>query len=325
MKYSEQSDGSGAVSGHGGFTYVVTSYRNPNQLYRLVALLRRQSPSCRIIVSHDRKSPSLDKVRLHQLAAEYLTTPRPIVWGDFSYLESLLKVVEHAELGPRDWITILSAQDYVLRPLRDFENHLSSCGADALVERPEDSAAERYLRRRYTARSFTVPRMFRKRRYGRLVNLVPGLSWHGQPHGGPPMLDVQRRKTPFSSGFHLHRGSDYFAINGSAARHLINPPAGLRSYYSMTRIPSESFPQTVLANAPGVTVRPALLHYTRWAASSHPEWLGLADLDEMLTSQRWFARKFTESDEVLDCLDDVLEKCAQSGVIGREGLAPRRV
>ncbi len=46
------------------FTYLVTSYRNPEQLYRLVARLRSLSPEAAVVVSHDRKSVPLDAGRL---------------------------------------------------------------------------------------------------------------------------------------------------------------------------------------------------------------------------------------------------------------------
>ena len=115
------------------FTYLVTSYRNPEQLFRLLERLRRSSPDARLIVSHDRKSAPLDPGRLADTGATCHRTPQPVTWGDGSYLTSVLAVMATLELADDDWLTVLSGQDYPLRPLADYEAHLATCAADALV------------------------------------------------------------------------------------------------------------------------------------------------------------------------------------------------
>ena len=115
--------------------YLITTHRNPQQIYRLAGRLRRSSPDCTIIVSHDRKGPPLDEAELS--GASLRATPTPVSWGNFSYVRSVLTVLADLDLEAADWVTVLTGEDYLVRPLLDYERHLSTCGADAF-----SSAAE---------------------------------------------------------------------------------------------------------------------------------------------------------------------------------------
>jgi hypothetical protein len=218
----------------------------------------------------------------------------------------VLAVFSLLDLAPDDWVTVLSGQDYPLRPLREYEEHLASCGADMLLEEPQNGPDEELLLDRYRARSYSVPAWAVNRWLRKSVQLVPGLSWHPQPSGSPPRVDVARLRTPFRHGFRVHRGNDLYALNGRALRALLNAPPRLLRYYSRTRIPSESYTHTVLLNDPSLVNRNELLHFAVWERSSHPEWLTEADLPACIASRRWFARKFDADEPVLDRLDALL-------------------
>ena len=128
------------------------------------------------------------------------------------------------------------------------------------------------------------------------------------------MLQVRRLRTPFDDGFSLTMGADQFALNGRALGALVRTverrPELVRYYYR-TRHAAESFFHTVLLNEAGITNRAEELHYKIWRSSAHPEYLTLADLPDMLSSGRWFARKFNPDDPVLDALDERLEMGVQ--------------
>lgn len=287
------------------FSYVVTSYHEPEQLYRLLGALRRDSPGSRILVSHDRKSPDLDVARLAGLGATHVRTPRPVTWGDPTYLDSVLAALALLEVAEQDWVTLLSGQDYPLRDVAEYEAHLASCGADALLELPATTPHERVLRRRYRSRIRTAPVWLRRGRYVRLVNAVPGLSYNNEPHGRAPTIESRRLRTPFGASLRLHRGADLFAVNGRGVAALLGAPPALLDYFRHTNIPSEAFPHTVLRNDPDLAVRDEAIHHTRWGWSAHPEWLGQADLAAAAASGCWFARKFLPDDPALAELDRV--------------------
>ena len=284
------------------FTYVVTSYRDPEHLFRLLGRMRAGSPAAQLVVSHDRKSEPLDAAVLRAVGAEQRRTPTPVNWGDETYLHSILSVLRDLRLGEQDWVTLLSAADYPLRPVADYERHRKTFGADMMLEVTTDES----LLGRYRSHGHRVPRWAARGSVGRVVNRVPGLSWQHQPHGLAPRIEVRHLRTPFHEAFTIRKGADLFALNGRALGVLLSAPPSLLRYYDRCAIPSESYPHTVLLNDPTLVNEPTLLHFSRWAASAHPEWLESSDLPAMLASECWFGRKFRPGAPVLDELDRIL-------------------
>lgn len=287
--------------------YVVTSYKNPAQTVRLLRRLRDDSPRARLIVSHDRKTVPPSAASISAVGAELWMTPEPIEWGDASYLRSQLAILEVLQMDDATWLTFLTGQDYPIRPIAHFERHLETCRADALLEMPDEDPGLDVHLERYLKRSYRMPRSFDRHSIRRIVGKMPGLELSHEPRGQPPYLHRRRWRTPFNEQFPLRKGCDLFALSGRAARTLLDAPPSLLRYYAHTRIPSESYIHTVLRNDPTLTTRNEMLHHARWVASPHPEWLGSEDLDAILSSRRWFARKFREDDRVLDLLDRVLD------------------
>lgn len=294
------------------FTYVVTSYTNPQQTIRLVRRLRKDSPDARIVVSHDRKMPAPAPAALEELHADLWLTTEDVTWGHASYLRSLLSAIRRAALGPSDWLTILTGQDYPLRPLQDFETRLRTPGIDMLLEEPdENDPAFPFLLRRYRVRAYQVPHWMGRHRVRQVVKHLPGLELTDEPRDLPPYLLRPRLRTPFSDSFRLRKGADQFALNGRAAATLLAAPPSLLRYYNGTRHPNESYIHTVLRNDPSLVNLPGMLHFTRWGGSPHPHILTTADLPEMLASGFWFARKFQQDDPVLDALDEHLDAASR--------------
>jgi hypothetical protein len=294
------------------FAYVVTSYTNPDQTARLLRRLRRDSPSSRIIVSHDRKALAPSAESLAQARAELWLTPEPVSWGDATYLRSVLAAIHRLGLRPDDWVTVITGQDYPVRPLRDFETHLASCGADMALEETEGDPNLPALLERYLTRAYRLPHWVERHRVRQVVKHTPGISMSREPRGLPPYLLVRRVRTPFSGSFRLYKGCDLFALSGRASERLLAAPPALLRYFAGTRVPSEAYVHTVLRNDPALRNDPGMLHYARWEASPHPSWLSTGDLDAMLTSGKWFARKFRQDDAVLDLLDDRLDRLSES-------------
>jgi hypothetical protein len=289
--------------------YLITTHRGPQQIYRLVDRVRRCSPASTIVVSHDCKGPPLDPAELS--GASLRSTPVPVSWGDFSYVRSVLAVLEELDLHPADWVTILTGEDYVVRSLVDYEQHLSTCGAHSLIEQTvwENPANVDVLLARYRARTFSVPAWADRGIVDRVVNRLPGLAFHIQPRGMPSKIDI-RWRNPFGPHFPLTMGADQLALSGRAVEALFGTIAArpeLVRHYARTRAPSESFYHTILLNDPAIVNLPEPLHYIVWPQSAHPRYLTLDDLPAMRDSGCWFARKFHEDDPVLDELDRSLD------------------
>jgi len=307
------------------FVYVVTSYLNPPQTERLVARLRRDSPGARIVVSHDQKMPTPDVAVLDALHAELWMTPEPVTWGDATYLRSLLVAIERADLAEGDWLTILTGQDYPLRPLQEYEEHLATCGADMLLEEPDDDPNLPNFLRRYLSRSYRLPLWTDRHRIRQVVKHLPGIEMTRSPRGLPPHLNRRRLRTPFHNGLRLYKGCDQFAVSGRAARVLLRADPRLLRYYSHTLTPSESYPHTVLRNDPSLRNVPGMVHYAQWVDSPHPRWLTTDDLETMLASGLWFARKFRPEETVLSELDRRLDAALPETTVLDNDPAPTRL
>jgi hypothetical protein len=291
------------------FTYVVTSYTNPGQTVRLARRLRKDSPGCRIVVSHDRKMPSPESSALASADAELWLTAEDVTWGDPSYLRSLLEVIRRAALQTGDWLTILTGQDYPIRPLREYERHALTAGADMLLEEPDESDPHlSVLLRRYRLRAYPVAHWMGRHRVRQVVKHLPGIALTDEPRGLPPYLVRPRLRTPFNATFQLYKGADQLAISDRAAEVLLSASPSLLRYYEGTRHPNESYIHTVLRNDPSLVNIPGMLHFTRWGPSPHPMWLTMDDLPDLLDSGYWFARKFAQDAPVLDALDAVLDE-----------------
>ena len=251
--------------------------------------------------------PPPDAARLAELDAELRLTSAPITWGDASYLRSLLEVIAAAALAPDDWLTILTGQDYPLRPLRDYERHLAASAADMALEEPDDDPNLPLFLERYLVRSYRLPLWTDRHRVRQVMKHIPGFSMSRSPRGLPPDLNRRRLRTPFSDDFRLYKGCDQFALSGRAAHVLLRADPGLMRYYSHTRVPTESYPHTVLRNDPSLRNLAGMVHYAQWVDTPHPKWLTSDDLDAMLASGFWFARKFRPDEPVLDELDRLLD------------------
>ena len=186
--------------------YAVTSYASPRQTERLVARIRRDRPEARIIVSHDRKMPPPAADALAASRAELWLTHKDITWGDITYLESLLDLIGKAQLRPDDWITILTGQDYPIRPLRYYEDHLLNSGADMVLEEPDDDPRLPLFLERYLVRSYRLPHWTDRHRVRQVVKHLPGLAMSSEPRGLPPYLHRRRLHTPFSDAIHRAQG-----------------------------------------------------------------------------------------------------------------------
>lgn len=312
--------------------FLVLNHRPPQQLLRLLTSLRRQLPDAPLVVHNDKFKTELSPNAIEHLSPAYLlTNQQPIVWGDFSQVEAVWRsvswMVDNIDF---DWLILLSAQDYPIKPLCGLAEHLSSSGADALLRAVpisglSSAAARRDRRRRYlyqykptrTGSVFTPPRMAVRAGVGGLVdvlnNVQPFVQVYKFPDGMPWRIGVRARVVPFTGAEPCWFGAVWCGLSKRAASALLAcrdiRPAVL-DYYQRTVLPDESVIATILSNDRSVNVLSEDVHYTRWTAgkSGHPDVFGAADFEELRAAPQYFARKFdsTWDAAVLDMLDELV-------------------
>ena len=296
--------------------YVVTSHRYPEQVLRLARTLRTGSPDAPLLIHHDDRHSQLDVEALAGLGGVQLVRPpTAVAWGWASHLDMLLRCFAWAlERVPFDWLTVLSGQDYPIRPLAEIEHDLSDSPYDGYVEGFEvdpprwtrselDEFSHRYF---YRYRSIRNPGAVLRRAItaARPVLLVRDMPW-GVALGC-------RCATPFSPALPCRRGGDWLSLSRRSVEVVVSAAQTrpeLMRHYRRTILPTESFRHTVLHAEPGLRLSNDTRRFTSWPTrSAHPAVLRVADLDRILGSGADFARKFdlTIDSTVMNELDRVV-------------------
>lgn len=319
---------------HVQIAFLVLSHRQPAQLIRLLTTLRAQLPDAPIVVHHDCYREDLSESAIEHIGNIYLLkASKPTAWGDFSivdaYLRSLRWMIEHIQF---DWVVMLSAQDYPIKPLSGLENYLTKKAADAVlsatpINSVPTATAKRDLRRRYLyqyrparidlSRRHVLRETRRKlrRATGRLVDAAnavqPFFKLYRLPDGMPYRFGWRARTTPFGRGPCWH-GSMWFSLSLRTVEFILTymgDHPDYIAYYRRTIIPDESVICTLLCNDPRLRVDNRDVQYTRWThpGTGHPDIFTSEDLPELIAVDEFFARKFDidKDVEVLKKLDKI--------------------
>jgi Core-2/I-Branching enzyme len=285
--------------------YIVISHRNPEQVVRLVRVLR-EGPSSRVLVRHDPRGERLERERIEAAGGEPLEDRIKMRWGGWSQLKLILACLrEAAERHDPDWALILSGQDYPLRPLADIKADLDASPADARLgsvrrvetRRPAAGDDEFFLRCRY--RHYARPRVFPSALPGSIRPLAYAREL-------PPLVGV-RRTVPAPLTFFA--SADWLTLGRAGMRAVLaaSERRRLMRHFRRVAVPSESFFASVLVGDPSLIVDRDDRRFASFAhGAAHPDTLTSEDYDRMLSSGADFARKFDARAEprVLDMLDE---------------------
>jgi Core-2/I-Branching enzyme len=305
-----------------GFVYVVLAHSKHKQLLRLLQTIRASSPGAAILLHYDAKASLPDRALLDAINVRLVEPRHSVQWGDVSQVNVLLACIAYAVSNfDFEWLTIITGQDYPVRPLSIAETELRSSGFDAFVK----AAPAAQYRSRYYLRYWSLPRFpYTHRLPGWVLSSLqwmrrnlnqrqPLLRIEGGPRGSPLSLGIFSRKHPFDQEFICYKGSDWFSLSHRAATYLpdfnLTNPAVL-GHYRHTYLPSESYFQTVLWNAKDLKVCDDHRRFILWDDTklAHPVTLTMQHFDAMISSGKDFGRKFDMDvdAEVLDRLDEVV-------------------
>jgi len=255
----------------------------------------------------------------------------PAIGGraQFGLIDAFLSELRRLERENRnyEWITVLSGQDYPIRPLAEMAAELQASPYDGYfhhfdttkprnispekINWPDSEVETRYrfqhtLLKRDTSRALraaiTIPR--------RLLNRTRNFRAH-TGFG----LTFARRATdpPFTPDFRLHGGNAWMTIRRTAAQAIlrfVDDHPGITNYFRRVLTPDEAFLQTIMANDPSLQLCARELRYYDCTAAvlGQMKTLGPADLPQAFASGCYFARKFDMDRDptILDLIDDRL-------------------
>jgi hypothetical protein len=312
--------------------FLVLNHRQPEQLMRLLGTLRSQLPDSPIVVHHDAFLVEIPEALIEPFGdVHLLRSGRRIFWGDSSITDvccwAMAWMRENLEF---DWMVLLSAQDYPIKPLAGLTDDLKSGGADAVFQASPISqlpnaferitAHQRYLYQYQSARASRpgarshgfLPR--KARSLVAVLNIAqPLFKLYRLPDGMPYRLGWRARKTPFGSSWPCWKGSQWFALSRHALEYVLtylDDHPEYVDYYRRTMVPDESMLATVVFNSPHLQVAKRDVTYTRWTSSQsgHPDIFQSVDLPELMAVPQYFARKFDiyRDARILDALDQLI-------------------
>jgi hypothetical protein len=242
---------------------------------------------------------------------------------------------EHLEF---DWMVLLSAQDYPIKPLVGLADDLTMNGADAVFGATPISqlpiGRRMLMRRRYFFQYRTagasrlrwlpdgVRDAFRWSTWGLIqaLNILqPLFKIYLLPDRMPYRFGWRARKTPFDRNWPCWHASSWFALSHGALEYVLDYMADhpeYVDYYRKTMNADESMLATLVFNSPELRVANRDTTYTRWvnsrsytrwanSRSAHPDIFQTADFGELLAVPQYFARKFDMDKDagILDALD----------------------
>jgi hypothetical protein len=314
--------------------FLVLHHRGPGQLIRLLSTLRSQLPDSPIVVHHDNFHGDLPEAPFEAIGdVHLLASGKPVTWGHSSIAEvccwSLAWMQEHIEF---DWVVVLSAQDYPIKPLAGLAEDLARDGADAVfaaIQIDHLKPAQRmFMRRRYFFKyrlmaaglPSWLPEGVRASlstgiKLSTLVlnNLQPMFKIYMLPDKTQYLFGRRARNTPFDGSWNCWYGSSWFALSQGALKNMLHYMADNPEYvdYCRTTMNSdESMLVTLALNLPDLRIANRQITHTRWKSprTNHPDTFQLADFGELAAAPQYFARKFdidTDS-AILDALDEFI-------------------
>jgi len=273
--------------------YVITAHKNPRQLRRLLHAV--YVPGNTYVLHVDVNALST----VHAAAADFAKThpnckvipPQHIIWGSWRLAQAQIRGVREAIKISDDWTYCLNltAQDY---PLRTHEQIAAVLG---------QAPGKNYLETLRFADASEGPR---KR-----------LEFYWFPWRGQMKKLWRRRRQP---DFEVFWGSNYFALTRQACALLSDSPLSKRmiKIFRLALCADELIFQNILMHSPlKDTIVSKTFRKLVWAGGSHPKTFTLADKEELLASDAFFARKFDDEVDaaILDVLDERLKSAAKTG------------
>lgn len=272
--------------------YYVITHKNERQIKRLVAHLGSSINSL-VLIHHDSKSAPLFLSSSNNVCV--LDERVNVQWGNFSVVHAMWKGIEWLEKANRsfDWMIFLSGQDYPIRPLSQIEAELRQTKVDAYVHHELIHEEPKFHQRYF--HTLCMQRYFLRRLK------IPGMRpW------------FVKRRHPYVSGMKCFAGSQWLNLSRRAVEHLWSRKgsiAKLGHYLQRTSCPDETIFQTVLMNDCNLKIQNSDKRFIVWREDADsPKILGLEDLNLILSSDAWFARKVDDEvcPKLLNRLDDII-------------------
>ncbi|WP_461451420.1 beta-1,6-N-acetylglucosaminyltransferase [Mucilaginibacter sp.] len=277
--------------------YLILAHKEPELLKRLVSKLSNADAD--IYIQLDNKSNINEFRQIGNVENTYFINKRiDTVWGNYSIIESTLIGFKQILKASRDYthINLLSGQDYPLKPIKEIQDFLFD-NQDKTFMRLLSIDDNEWLQgnERIAKYSFGDFRLPGKYSLQRIANAI-----------------LPNRKLPLK--LKAYGGSQWLTITPECALYAINylkNNTKLKRFFRATWAIDEILFQTILMNSP---LKHKLvndnLRFIEQHGNSRPTIFTVNDADRLITSGKFFARKFDMKvdSKILDRLDALTTK-----------------
>ena len=114
--------------------YHIQTHTRPEQVPRLVEVIKRGSPGSAVLISHDVAGPPLDVRQLEAMPGVHVFV-HASGYGGFSHIDRFFAAVDWLEEHgvEYDWLEIITGQDFPLRPIAEIERAIAELDADGYL------------------------------------------------------------------------------------------------------------------------------------------------------------------------------------------------
>jgi Core-2/I-Branching enzyme len=276
--------------------YIVSAYKLPDQLVRLVRKL--DAPSAQFLIHVDANT---DDPTFQRMVAPLSTLPNvrflerhSCPYGGFGHVRATLKGI--AELFQRraefDYAILLTGQDYPIKSNGAIAEFFRAHGGSSFMSYFPLPTTEWDRGGMDRIEAWHIRTLSRRVRFPRT-----------------PSTRFRRR---FPAALRPFGGSSYWCLSRRCieyVRAFVDRERSYVRFFKFVDVPDELFFQTIIMNSPlAEEVVNDDLRYMEWrnpAVAGGPTVLGKDDFDKLRRSPKLFARKFdlTYDDEILDLLD----------------------
>lgn len=271
--------------------HLILVHAHPNQLSRLVERLTH--PKAVFFIHVDKKVNIVDFECLFRDATNvfFIKNRVDIQWATYSMVEATVNgFKEILSKGIKvDYINLMSGQDYPIKPIAEFHDFLDANKGKAFMEclNVEKEWTEAISRvKEYHFNHWKIPGRFK---FQKLLNFI-----------------LPNRKMP--DGLIAVGRSQWFTISSKHVEFIIqriDSSPHIVKFFTFSWAPDELIFQTLLFNsAYQKDIVGDNLRYIDWSDhKQNPKLLTSEDFNAFMQSDKFFARKFKENDEVLNMID----------------------
>lgn len=278
--------------------YLIAAHNNFYNLQKLLCLLDDKRND--IYIHIDKKAVNFDINSLSSLC-KYSTVhlvPRiKVYWGDYSHLENIIQLLERSTANNYMYYHLISGSDLPIKTqdyIHDFCDKNQGKEFVGITTNPLLPRMQRVNRIHLFTKYMRISQKTPQAVLGFIISRpIRDLFLFSQD-----MVKYKRSKK-FEYTFKF--GPDWFSISHGLATYIISNKKAIKEMYKFAQYPSESFVQTLIWNSNfknniyNVNDEYAsCLRYIDWNRGE-PYIFRKEDFDEIVNSDKLFARKFDEN------------------------------